>query len=60
MPEPVGFIGIGNLGAPMARNLAAAGFAERVTFIIDEKGRIAHVIARPDVARHAEEVLALL
>ena len=44
----------------VAKLKAAAGFAERVTFIIDEKGRIAHVIARPDVARHAEEVLALL
>ena len=39
---------------------ALAGMADRVTFIIDEKGRIAHVIDRPDVANHAEEVLALL
>jgi peroxiredoxin Q/BCP len=39
---------------------ALVGMAERVTFIIDEKGRIAHVIDRPDVANHAEEVLALL
>ena len=38
----------------------AVGMANRVTFIIDENGRIAHVIARPDVANHAEEVLALL
>lgn len=38
----------------------ALGLADRVTFIIDEEGRIAHVIERPDVARHAEEVLALL
>ncbi|HRE14434.1 MAG TPA: peroxiredoxin [Usitatibacteraceae bacterium] len=36
------------------------GMADRVTFVIDEKGRIAHVIDRPDVANHAEEVLALL
>ena len=34
--------------------------ADRVTFVIDEKGRIAHVIDQPDVANHAEEVLALL
>ena len=39
---------------------AAVGFADRVTFVIDEKGRIAHVIDRPDVANHADEVLALL
>ena len=39
---------------------ALVGMADRVTFIIDEHGRIAHVIDRPDVANHAEEVLALL
>ena len=39
---------------------ALVGIADRVTFIIDERGRIAHVIDRPDVANHAEEVLALL
>ena len=39
---------------------ALVGIADRVTFIIDEKGLIAHVIDSPDVAHHAEEVLALL
>lgn len=39
---------------------AALGAARRVTFVIDENGRIAHVIRRPDVAHHAEEVLDLL
>jgi peroxiredoxin Q/BCP len=39
---------------------SAAGMADRVTFVIDEKGRIAHVIDKPNVASHAEEVLALL
>ena len=39
---------------------AAAGMADRVTFVIDENGRIAHVIDKPKVASHAEEVLALL
>ena len=39
---------------------SAAGMADRVTFLIDEHGRIAHVLDRPDVARPAEEVLALL
>ena len=38
----------------------AAGLARRVTYVIDEHGRIAHVIDKPDVARHAAEVLALL
>lgn len=52
----------GTLGGPgfVARLKSAAGMAARVTFIIDEAGRIAHVIDRPDVAHHAEEVLALL
>jgi peroxiredoxin Q/BCP len=44
----------------LARLRTAAGLAERVTFVIDEAGRIAHVIERPEVARHAEEILALL
>ena len=39
---------------------SAAGMADRVTFVIDENGRIAHVIDKPQVGRHAEEVLALL
>lgn len=52
----------GVLGGPgiLSKLKSAAGFADRVTFVIDEKGRIAHVIDRPDVARHAEEVLALI
>jgi peroxiredoxin Q/BCP len=36
------------------------GLAERVTFIIDAQGRIAHVIDAPDTANHAEQVLKLL
>ena len=36
------------------------GLAERVTFIIDENGRIAHVIDSPNSANHAAEVLQLL
>lgn len=52
----------GALGGPglFAAARALAGIADRVTFIIDEQGRIAHVIDSPDVANHAEEVLALL
>ena len=47
-------------GGLMAKLKSAAGMADRVTFIIDEHGRIAHVIDKPDVANHAEEVLKLL
>lgn len=47
-------------GGIISKLKAAAGMADRVTFVIDENGRIAHVIEKPDVARHAEEVLALL
>ena len=36
------------------------GMANRVTFIIDESGHIAHIIDKPDCAHHAEEVLDLL
>ena len=52
----------GTLGGPglMSKLKSAAGMAERVTFVIDENGRIAHVIDKPQVGRHAEEVLALL
>ena len=35
-------------------------FSERVTFIIDEKGRISHIIDDPDCSDHGEQVLALL
>jgi len=52
-----GTIGGGGL---LAAAKAIVGMADRVTFIVDEKGRIAHVIDRPDAANHAEEVLALL
>ena len=52
----------GVLGGPglISKLKSAAGMADRVTFVIDEKGKIAHVIDKPDVANHAEEVLALL
>ena len=47
-------------GGLVSRLKSAAGMADRVTFIIDENGKISHVIAKPDVANHAEEVLKLL
>ena len=47
-------------GGIVSKLKSAAGMADRVTFIIDENGKVAHVIAKPDVAHHAEEVLALL
>ena len=39
---------------------AMLGLADRVTFIIDEQGTIAHVIDGPSVMNHAAEVLARL
>lgn len=39
---------------------ALTGMNERVTFIIDEKGRIAHVLDDPNCPNHGEEVLKLL
>ena len=52
----------GTIGGPgiLSKLKSAAGMADRVTFVIDEKGKITHVIDKPDVANHAEEVLALL
>ena len=52
----------GTIGGPglISKLKSAAGMADRVTFVIDEKGKIVHVLDKPDVANHAEEVLALL
>jgi len=52
----------GTLGGAgvLDRIKTAVGAAKRVTFIIDERGRISHVIDKPDVKNHAAEVLALL
>lgn len=36
------------------------GLNQRITYIIDEQGRIAHVIDDPDTADHGEQVLACL
>ena len=48
-------------GAGLVSKLkSAAGLSDRVTFVIDEKGKVVHVIDKPNVASHAEEVLALL
>jgi peroxiredoxin Q/BCP len=51
-----GVLGGGLFG--VARSLA--GFYQRVTFLIDEQGRVDHVIDSPDTRNHADEVLALL
>ena len=47
-------------GGIVSKIKAAAGMADRVTFVIDASGRIAHVIDKPDWAAHGPEVLALL
>jgi peroxiredoxin Q/BCP len=40
--------------------LGMLGMVERVTFIIDAEGRVAHVIDAPDTRQHGEQVLELL
>lgn len=52
-----GVLGSGGL---VSKLKAAAGMADRVTFVIDENGRIKEVIGKPDVAHHAQEVIDLL
>ena len=52
-----GTIGGGGL---LSAAKAIIGMADRVTFIIDVKGEIAHIIDSVDTKNHAEEVLALL
>ena len=52
-----GTIGGGGL---LSAAKAIVGIADRVTFIIDGKGKIAHIIDSVDTKNHAEEVLALL
>ena len=52
-----GTIGSGGL---MSAAKAIVGMADRVTFIIDEQGKIAHIIDSPNTKNHAAEVLALL
>jgi len=47
-------------GGLMGLALNVLGVANRITFIIDEQGKIAHIIDSPDCANHAEEVLRLL
>lgn len=47
-------------GGLLDKVVGALGLARRVTFIIDEEGRIAHVIEHPQTGSHGEEVLQLL
>lgn len=51
-----GVAGSGLFG--IARGLA--GINERVTFIIDEEGKVAHVLDDPKCSNHGEEVLKFL
>ena len=52
-----GVLGGGGLGGWLRATL---GWNARVTFVIDGAGKIARVVRRPDVGRHAEEILALV
>ncbi len=52
-----GAIGDGGL---VNRLSGMLGYASRITFIIDDQGKIAQVIDKPNCGQHAEEVLAFL
>ena len=56
MAKAYGVAGSGLFG--VAR--ALTGMNERVTFIIDEKGKVAHVLDDPNCPNHGEEVLKFL
>ena len=64
LPVPVVgvFVLVGTIdgGGLLSAAKALVGMADRVTFFIDEKGVITHVIDSVDTKNHAEEVLALL
>src|ERR1700741_5074180 len=47
-------------GGVISKLKKAAGMPDRLTFVIDENAKIARAIDKPNVATHAEEVLALL
>lgn len=54
---------LADVGGKVARQygvLAPMGLAQRVTFIINPQGQIAHVITDVNVIAHGEQVLALL
>lgn len=52
-----GAIGGGGL---LSAAKAIVGIADRMTLIIDEKGKIAHILDSVNTKNHAHEVLALL
>lgn len=66
MTTKVGFIGLGNMGAPMARNLMTAGYAltgfDAVAAARDAaaKDGLAIGASNPDVARDADIVILML
>ncbi|HXJ80701.1 MAG TPA: NAD(P)-dependent oxidoreductase [Candidatus Methylomirabilis sp.] len=66
MPDPVGFIGLGNMGGPMAQNLAKAGFPLVVHDIDPAKAeplrpRGAKIVGSPqDVAADARRVICMV
>ncbi|MCB1769652.1 MAG: peroxiredoxin [Candidatus Competibacteraceae bacterium] len=47
-------------GGLMGTAASLFGVANRITYLIDESGHIAHIIDKPNCANHAEEVLNLL
>jgi pyrroline-5-carboxylate reductase len=65
-PQKIGFIGLGNMGAPMAKNLLRAGFDVMVYNRTVSKAAVfqstpAKIAASlEDLAKHAEVVITML
>jgi peroxiredoxin Q/BCP len=51
---------IGKAYGTISGLIGLVGLNQRWTFVIDEKGRIAHVFNKVDARNHADEVLAVL
>ncbi len=66
-PERIGFIGLGNMGAPMARHLAEAGYhlvvADSNTAAVERFGataRCERAVSLPDLGRSCRLVITML
>lgn len=67
-PSPIGIVGLGNMGAPMARRLAGAGHAlvlydlrpEVLETLVDEEGAVVAAKSLPDLGRACEIVITML
>ncbi len=65
---PIGFVGLGNMGSPMARRLAGAGHAlvlydlrpEVLDPLVEESGTVVAADSLPDLGRACEVVITML